>query len=90
MEFKIKEKLIGYEYPTYFIAEIGSNFDQDLERAKYLIKLAKDSGADAAKFSTLHNESYVNELGFQPTRKTFIRPNGINQHLKPMTSLELN
>lgn len=69
MEFKIKEKLIGYEYPTYFIAEIGSNFDQDLERAKYLIKLAKDSGADAAKFQHYTAESLVNELGFNQLGK---------------------
>ena len=69
MEFKIKNQLIGYEYPTYFIAEIGSNYDQDLERAKYLIKLAKDSGADAAKFQHYRAESLVNELGFDQLGK---------------------
>ena len=35
---------------TYFIAEIGSNFDGSIERAKKLIDLAKSSGANAAKF----------------------------------------
>ena len=69
MEFKIKEKLISYENPTYFIAEIGSNFDQDLERAKHLIKLAKDSGADAAKFQHYTAESLVNETGFNQLGK---------------------
>ena len=35
---------------TYVIAEIGSNFDQDFEKAYKLIDLAKDAGADAVKF----------------------------------------
>ena len=69
MAFKIKDKLIGEEYPTYFIAEIGSNFDQNLERAKELIKLAKDSGANAAKFQHYTAQSLVNELGFSQLGK---------------------
>ena len=69
MEFKIKEKIISYEKPTYFIAEIGANFDQDLERAKELIKLAKDSGANAAKFQHYTAQSLVNELGFSQLGK---------------------
>ena len=46
----VDEKKIGPGYPAYFIAEIGSNFDQSLERAKDLIFLAKESGADTVKF----------------------------------------
>ena len=49
-EIFIDKKKISHNCPTYFIAEIGSNFDGDIERAKDLIYLAKESGADAAKF----------------------------------------
>ena len=45
--FKIDETLIGEGTPTYFIADIAANHDGDIERAKSLIKLAKESGADA-------------------------------------------
>ena len=35
---KIYNREIGISKPTYFIAEIGSNFDGDLGRAKKLIE----------------------------------------------------
>ena len=50
MEIKIGKNIIGENHPTYFIAEISANHDGDLERAKLLIRLAKEAGADAAKF----------------------------------------
>ncbi len=50
MTFKIGNHEIGMEHPTYFIADIAANHDGDLERAKLLIRLAKEAGADAAKF----------------------------------------
>ena len=34
----------------YFIAEIGSNFNQDLNTGYKLIDMAKNCGADAVKF----------------------------------------
>ena len=36
----------------YFIADIGANHNGSLEKAKELIHLAKEAGADAAKFQT--------------------------------------
>jgi sialic acid synthase SpsE len=56
--FKNKEKV-------YFIAEIGSNFDQSLDRAKFLINLAKDSGADAVKFQHYTARTLVSDHGFK-------------------------
>jgi sialic acid synthase SpsE len=41
---------------TFIIAEIGSNFDQSLEKAKKLIDVAKSSGADAVKFQLFKAE----------------------------------
>ena len=40
----IRDNLISLEMPCYFIAEIGSNFDGSLAKAKNLIALAKSSG----------------------------------------------
>jgi sialic acid synthase SpsE len=51
--------------PTYFIAEIGSNFDQDLGRAKTLIHLAKEAGADAVKFQHYTADTLVSDYGFK-------------------------
>ena len=48
--FKIGKQKIGERHKTYFIADIGANHDGSLSRAKKLIRLAKKSGADAAKF----------------------------------------
>jgi len=50
MEIQIGAHTIGLNHPTYFIADIAANHDGDLERARLLIRLAKQSGADAAKF----------------------------------------
>jgi sialic acid synthase SpsE len=39
-----------FGFPAYFIADIAANHDGSLSRAKELIRLAAQSGADAAKF----------------------------------------
>lgn len=53
------------EFKTYFIAEIGSNFDQSMERAVNLINLARESGADAVKFQHYTADSLVSDHGFK-------------------------
>jgi N-acetylneuraminate synthase len=50
---------------VYFVADIASNHDGSLERAKKLIKLAAESGADAAKFQHFKAETIVSDLGFR-------------------------
>jgi sialic acid synthase SpsE len=64
-EIQIDEKRISEKDPVYFIAEIGSNFDNDLSRAKDLIYLAKEAGADAAKFQHYTANSLVSDFGFK-------------------------
>jgi sialic acid synthase SpsE len=61
----IAGKKIGEEYPSYFIADIAANHDGDLGRAKELIWLAKEAGADAAKFQHFVAESIVSDYGFK-------------------------
>lgn len=63
-EIKIGNKIIGDTYPTYFIAEIGANFDGSIEKAKHLIDAAKEAGADCAKFQTFSTPRIVSEGGF--------------------------
>jgi len=56
---------VGRKHPTYFIADIAANHDGDLERAKALIWLAKDAGADAAKFQHFTAKTIVSDHGFR-------------------------
>lgn len=63
-KIKLGNRWIGENYPTYFIAEIGANFDGSIEKAKLLIDAAKESGADCAKFQTFITPKIVSEGGF--------------------------
>jgi sialic acid synthase SpsE len=65
MEIQIGQRRIGLEHPTYFIADIAANHDGDLERAKLLIRLAKEAGADAAKFQNFRAPKIVSDYGFR-------------------------
>lgn len=65
MEIHISSRTIGLEHPTYFIADIAANHDGDLERAKLLIRLAKEAGADAAKFQNFSAPRIVSDYGFR-------------------------
>jgi sialic acid synthase SpsE len=62
---EIQGKKIGLEYPTYFIADIAANHDGDIGRAKELIYLAADAGANAAKFQHFRAETIVSDTGFK-------------------------
>ena len=61
----IDGKVIGEHHPTYFIADVAANHDGDIERAKDLIYMAKEAGADAAKFQHFRAESIVSDVGFR-------------------------
>src|SRR5512136_426219 len=65
MEIKIGSHTIGAHHPTYFIADIAANHDGYLERAKLLIRLASQAGANAAKFQNFRAPKIVSEYGFQ-------------------------
>ena len=64
MEITIGSHTIGLNHPTYFIADIAANHDGNLERAKMLIRLAKEAGADAAKFQNFRAPKIVSDYGF--------------------------
>jgi N-acetylneuraminate synthase len=56
---------IGLDYPVYFIADIAANHDGNLQRAKKLVELAKESGANAVKFQHHDVRRYVSDRGFK-------------------------
>ena len=62
---KVAKRSIGLSYPAYFIADIAANHDGDLEKAKKLITLAKEAGADAAKFQHFQAEKIASKFGFE-------------------------
>jgi len=65
MEITIQDRKIGTDHPTYFIADIAANHDGDMERAINLIRLAKEAGADAAKFQNFRAPNIVSDYGFK-------------------------
>jgi sialic acid synthase SpsE len=64
-DIQIGDKWIGKSYPSYFIADIAANHDGDLARAKELIFLAKEVGADCAKFQHFQASKIVSDQGFK-------------------------
>ena len=50
--FKVGNKEIGPGNPVFIIAEISANHNQDFERAKKMVKIACQCGADAVKLQT--------------------------------------
>lgn len=60
----IGNRVVSDDQPTYFIADISANHDGDLGRAKALIELGKEAGADAAKFQNFRAAKIVSAEGF--------------------------
>lgn len=62
---KIGGRLVSRREKPYFIADIAANHDGDLARAYKLIELAKEAGADAAKFQNFKANTIVSRHGFE-------------------------
>jgi N-acetylneuraminate synthase len=62
---RIADRWIGGSNPTYFIADISANHDGQLSRAKDLIFLAAEAGAQAAKFQNFRAARIVSDVGFR-------------------------
>jgi N-acetylneuraminate synthase len=56
---------VGDDHPSYFIADIAANHDGDLSRAKELIHLCAEAGANAAKFQNFQAATIVSDYGFK-------------------------
>lgn len=68
---KIGSREIGPGKPLYFVADIAANHDGSLERAYELIEMAKESGADAAKFQNFKAHAIVSKVGFEKLKGKF-------------------
>lgn len=64
-KIRIGNRLIGDSEPLYFVADLGANHDGDLNRAYKLIEIAKEAGADAAKFQNFQADTIVSKSGFE-------------------------
>jgi len=62
---KIGKRMVGENFPCYVIAEIGSNFNGNIKKAKKLIELAKQCNADCAKFQSFLTEKLLSKTGFE-------------------------
>lgn len=62
---RIGDRLVGDGQPLYFVADVAANHDGSLERAYQLIELAKQAGADAAKFQNFVAAKIVSRHGFE-------------------------
>jgi len=59
MQIQIEDVFIGDDYPCFIIAEAGVNHNGDINKAKHLIDIAKESGANAVKFQTWITEELI-------------------------------
>lgn len=64
-QIKINDSVISAEHPTYFIADIAANHDGDLGKAKELIHMCAEAGANAAKFQHFTAKTIVSDKGFK-------------------------
>ena len=64
--FEISGRKIGPGHPCYIIAELSANHGQNIENAIALIKVAKDSGADAIKLQTYRADTITIDCDSDP------------------------
>lgn len=71
-EINIGDRKIGPNQPPFVIAEIGSNHNGNFDRAKRMIEVAAEAGADAVKFQNLQFEKMYSSKHTKPeTRELY-------------------
>ena len=81
MKVSIGQKVINQNSAPFIIAEVGSNFDQSLNKALNLVKIAKKANCDAVKFqlfnaSNLYPDNQFMRKFFKKFKlKKFFNPN---------------
>jgi N-acetylneuraminate synthase len=61
----INGREVASDRPSYFIADVGSNHEGDLGRAKALIWQVAEAGGDAVKFQHFLAKDIVSDFGFK-------------------------
>ena len=77
---KLGNRLVVSNHKPYFIADIAANYDGDLSRAKELVWIAKEAGADCAKFQHFLADKIVDDVEFSKldsleTRQIYLEKN---------------
>lgn len=78
------------EPKPYYIADIGANHDGELDRALRLIELAKESGANAAKFQNFKADTIVSKTAFANLANTSHQSSWNKSVYEVYKSAELN
>lgn len=58
-EFSIADRQIGYNHPTFIIAEAGVAHFGSIDKAKRLIDMAVEAGADSVKFQIFKTDELI-------------------------------
>jgi N-acetylneuraminate synthase len=58
-QLNLNGRLIGPGCPPYIIAEIGANYNGDMDLCRRMIDVARDCGADAVKFQSWSKTSLI-------------------------------
>jgi sialic acid synthase SpsE len=66
MKIKIGNQLVGNNCPTFIIAEVGSNHNQDYALAIAHIDAAAEARVDAVKFQTFQADKHVSKFAEMP------------------------
>ena len=66
VKVKIGNKFIGDGKPTFIIAEVGSNHNQDYSLAIQHIDAAAEAGVDAVKFQTFKADKHISKYAEMP------------------------
>ena len=92
MNIKIGKKNIGFNKPSYIIAEIGINHEGNLQKCKNLVASAKRAGADAVKLQTIiPEENYIKgSSSYRIFKKAFLDKKKITQIFKFSKKLKLD
>lgn len=61
---KIGSRLVGEDYPCLIMADIGANFDGNLDKAKKLALAVKEAGGDVVKIQSFLAKKIVSGDGF--------------------------
>ena len=71
--FCINGNSLGTNKPPFIIAEVSANHGGDINRAKHIIKLAKESGADAVKIQSYEPQT----LTLKSEKEDFLIQDGL-------------
>lgn len=89
---QLGDRWIGDDEPVYIVAELANNWDGKKKRAKKLISLAKDCGADAVKFQSFNPDKLISKRGCElldPKRASTLYERIVTSELPPEWHREL-